>query len=258
MATLVNLNENYKILLAKKEALFVDLACKDWIASANKSIKSRGAFYVALSGGSTPQAIYREIVQNKKKLLDTRKIFLFWGDERNVSTISAESNYGQAMSILRELNIPEEQIFRMKVESPDGARQYQSTIESVVPECRFDMIMFGIGEDGHTLSLFPNTSALEEKKRLVVFNEVHQLETTRMTLTFPCVQQGRHLVVYVSGANKKDIVKTLLFSKDKESENFPIERIGTPRTPLFWILSPDTFDLHDFDSIPSIYKLDVL
>ncbi|SYX09021.1 6-phosphogluconolactonase,glucosamine-6-phosphatedeaminase,6-phosphogluconolactonase,Glucosamine-6-phosphateisomerases/6-phosphogluconolactonase [Chlamydia poikilotherma] len=258
MATLVNFNDTNKLLLIKKPELFIDLASKDWIASANKSIKQRGAFYVALSGGRTPLEIFKEIVKNKEKISDPTKIFLFWGDERSVPHTSYESNYGEAMSILRDLYIPEEQIFRMETEDPDGARKYQDLIESIIPEASFDMIMLGLGEDGHTLSLFPNTQALKEHERLVVFNKVPQLETERMTLTLPVVDKAKHIVVYVQGENKKTIVSSIFFPKDKQSQPYPIELIGQAKTPLFWILSVDAYDSKDFDSISSLYKLDVI
>lgn len=257
MATLVNFNNHHKILLTKKEDLFLDLACKDWIASANKAIKSQGAFYVALSGGKTPLTIYKEIVKNKEDLLDPNKIFLFWGDERDEPVTSSESNYGQAMSVLQDLRIPEEHIFRMEVENPEGAKIYQSSIESIVPECSFDMVMLGVGQDGHTLSLFPNTEALKEQERFVVFNTIPQLDSKRMTLTFPCVRKSKHSVVYVSGENKKEIIRRILFPENR-TELFPIESIGTEKAPLFWILSPDAFDMRDFESIPSMHKLDIL
>ncbi|WP_041468085.1 6-phosphogluconolactonase [Chlamydia felis] len=258
MATLVNFNDTNKLLLTKKPELFIDLASKDWIASANKSIRQQGAFYVALSGGRTPLEIFKDIVTNKEKLSDPTKIFLFWGDERNVPHTSSESNYGQAMSILRELDIPEEQIFRMETENPNGARKYQNLIESTVPEVSFDMVMLGLGEDGHTLSLFPNTQALNEHERLVVFNEVPQLETERMTLTLPVVHKAKHVVVYVQGENKKAIVKSIFFPEDKKAQSYPIELIGQARTPLFWILAADAYDLKDFDQISSLYKLDII
>ncbi|WP_348664088.1 6-phosphogluconolactonase [Chlamydia vaughanii] len=258
MATLVNFNETNKLLLIKKTELFIDLASKDWIATANKSIKQSGAFYIALSGGRTPLAIFQEVVKNKEKLSDPSKIFLFWGDERKVPHTSAESNYGQAMSILRDLSIPEEQIFRMEVENPEGASKYQEIIESIVPNSSFDMIMLGLGEDGHTLSLFPNTQALQEKERLVVFNEVPQLATERMTLTIPAVDKAKHVVVYVQGEKKKDIVKKLFFPKERVASPYPIELLGRSHTPLFWILASDAYDLNDFDTISSLYKLDII
>ncbi|WP_100934871.1 6-phosphogluconolactonase [Candidatus Chlamydia corallus] len=258
MATLINFNDTNKLLLTKQPSLFIDLASKDWIASANRAIKQRGAFYVALSGGTTPLEIYKNIVINKDKLTDPNKIFLFWGDERSIPITSSESNYGQAMSILRDLNIPEEQIFRMETETPNGAKKYEGLIENRVPESSFDMIMLGVGEDGHTLSLFSNTPALEEENRLVVFNSIPKLETERMTLTLPCIHKGKHVVVYVQGENKKPILKSILFSEGREEKLYPIERIGRNRSPLFWIISPESYDIADFDNISSIYKMDVL
>lgn len=162
------------------------------------------------------------------------------------------------MSILQDLRIPEEQIFRMEIENPEGAEKYQDIIERTVPDTSFDMIMLGIGQDGHTLSLFPNTEALKEKERLIVFQRVPQLDTERMTFTLPLAYRAKHIVVYVQGENKKDIVRSIFFPSDKQREAYPIELIGQEKTPLFWILAPDTYDSKDFDSISSFHKLDIL
>ena len=258
MATLINFNNEHKLLLTKKRELFIDLASRDWIATANKAIQNNNAFFVALSGGSTPLAIFKSLVENKSKILDSSKIFLFWGDERNVPPTSVDSNYGQAMSLLKELNIPEEQVFRMPIEDPQGAEKYQEIIEKLVPQSSFDMIMLGIGEDGHTLSLFPNTQAIQETTRLVVFNDVPQLHTRRMTLTFRAVHKAKHVVVYVQGESKKKIIKNLFSLPRSVSSPYPIEMIGKEQTSLFWILSPDAYEASDFNAISSIYKLDIL
>ncbi|AHK63216.1 6-phosphogluconolactonase [Chlamydia avium] len=258
MATLVNFNNIHKILLTKKRELFIDLASQDWIITANKSIQQNNAFYVALSGGSTPLAIFENIIENKEKLLYPSRIFLFWGDERNVPPTSKDSNYGQAMSLLGELNIPEDHVFRMPVEDPEGDSKYQEIIETVIPQASFDMIMLGVGEDGHTLSLFPNTQAVQENTRLVVFNDVPQLNTKRMTLTLPIVRKAKHIVVYVQGENKKKIIKTLFSQSRDRVSPYPIEMISQGESPLFWILSPDAYELSDFDSISSLHKLDIV
>lgn len=256
MATLVNFNKKNKLLLIKQAELFIDLASKDWIATANKSIQQRGAFFVALSGGNTPLAIFREIVKNKDKLLDLSKIFLFWGDERTVPITSSESNYGQAMSILAELHLPEEHIFRMQVEEAHGDEMYQQTIETVVPDASFDMVMLGMGEDGHTLSLFPDTEGIHEQERLVMFNDVPQLQARRMTITLPLVHRAKHVVAYVQGENKREVIKNLF--SNVQSPSYPIASVGTAHAPLFWILAPDAYRQEDFSAVPSLQKLEII
>ncbi|EPP35295.1 6-phosphogluconolactonase [Chlamydia ibidis] len=258
MATLINFNSSNKLLLTKSSDLFFDVAVKDWIATANKAIRDHDGFYVALSGGSTPLEIFRRIVARQDTIIDAKKIFLFWGDERSVPVTSTDSNYGLAMAILKDLQIPEENIFRMKTEIPFGATDYQDTIKNVVPDASFDMIMLGVGEDGHTLSLFPNTPALKEEISWVVMNPVLQLGVERMTLTLPIVARSKHRVVYLKGENKREIVKALFLALDKTRELYPIELLGTQASPLFWILAPDTYNSEDFDKIPSIHKLDVI
>lgn len=258
MATLINFNHTHRLLLTKNKEFFIDFACQDWIATANKAIRYHGAFFIALSGGSTPLAIFKRLVENKSKILDPFRIFLFWGDERDVPPTSKESNYGQAMSLLRDLNIPEGQVFRMQVEDPEGAQKYQEIIENLVPRASFDMIMLGVGADGHTLSLFPHTQAIQEDTRLVVFNDIPQLNTRRMTLTFRTVRNAKHIVVYIQGENKRDIVKSLFSQTQQRSFRYPIEMIDEEKASLFWILSPDAYELSDFDTISSSCKLDII
>ncbi len=199
MATLISLNDANRMLIAESQEDFLQIACYDWISTANKAIQKRGAFYVALSGGKTPLQIFQEIVKKRAAISDCSKIFVFWGDERASEDTEAGSNYLKAMDILKWLRIPDTQIFRMDTANPKGDEIYENLIREHLPDTIFDMVMLGVGEDGHTLSLFPGTAALEEKDRLVVFNEVPQLQTRRMTLTFPIVRQARHLVAYIQG-----------------------------------------------------------
>ncbi|WP_213357690.1 6-phosphogluconolactonase [Chlamydiifrater phoenicopteri] len=261
MSIMVNLNHGNRWLLTSSDQEFLSFAVRDWISCANKSIESKGSFFVALSGGSTPLAIFSELVKKKSLIADISKIFFFWGDERCVPPETAESNYGNAMAILRELGAPEDHFFRMKVENPEGDVDYEKLLTERVPESSFDFIMLGVGDDGHTASLFPKTKALDVKDRLVVFNDVPQHQSKRMTLTFPCLQRGKHNVFYVKGDAKKAVVKSILETSilsNEEAllrEKFPAELVGTENNPAFWFLAPDTYDLADYERIPPERKL---
>ena len=255
MATLISLNDANRMLVAGSEEDFLQIACYDWISTANKAIQKRGAFYVALSGGRTPLRIFQEIVKKRAAILDCSKIFLFWGDERASEDLEAGNNYIKAMEILKGLHVPDTQIFRMDTANPKGDIAYEGLIQDQIPDAIFDMVMLGVGKDGHTLSLFPGTKALEEKERLVVFNEVPQLHTRRMTLTFPVVRQARHLVAYVQGSVKQDLFHRLLHPLGRDTS--PIERVGTSLNPLQWVLSSDCCSRTDLADIPADCKLEM-
>ncbi|WP_213318336.1 6-phosphogluconolactonase [Chlamydiifrater volucris] len=261
MSIMVNLNHSNKWLLTSSDQEFLAFSVRDWISCANNSIESEGKFCIALSGGTTPLAIFSELVKQKSLISDVSKIFFFWGDERCVSPQSSDSNYGNAVAILRELGTPEDNFFRMKTENSEGDTDYERAILKHIPQGVFDFIMLGIGDDGHTASLFPHTSALSVSDRLVVFNEIPQKQSRRMTLTLPCLRKGKHVVFYVKGCGKKPIVKKLLESnlqpegETNSREKLPAELVGTEEKPVFWFLAPDAYDLSDYDKIPPDRKL---
>lgn len=220
----------------------INYAVEHWIACAKESIQRHGAFFVALSGGSTPNAIFQAISKTPfKEMLPWNKIHLFWGDERSVPPNHPDSNFHMAMqSGLGALPIPENQIHRMIAEEniEENATAYEAAIGRVLKDQPFDLVMLGMGEDGHTASLFPHTSALHIHNHLVVANHVMQKNTWRMTLTYPCINAARHIAIYVLGASKKAMV-TEVFSGAKPPEEHPIQRIGTPGHSALWILDQD-------------------
>lgn len=246
MPSFIDFNTRNKIFLAKTPEEFINFSYKDWIQAANTCIQKKGSFYVALSGGNTPLKIFEQLVKHQSELIDQSKIFLFWGDERCVLPTDRDSNYGQAMQILNQLNVPKQHLFRIEAEDANCAEKYQQQILSTVPNLTFDMIMLGMGNDGHTLSLFPDTPALLENKQLVVLNPVPQLNTKRITLTSLVVNKANRLVVYIQGEHKKKILHEILFENNR-SIRYPIEQVTDKSNQIFWILSPETFTLSDFD-----------
>lgn len=209
----------------------IQFATEHWIHTAKRSIQQRGRFAVALSGGSTPKAIYEKVTSSD---LDWGKVWLFWGDERAVPADHPDSNYRMAMeSGFKNVPIPPEQIFRMKALEKQ-ASEYEELIHRHLGKHGFDLVMLGLGEDGHTASLFPHTEALLVENKWVVSNLVPQLKTHRMTLTFPCINQSHQAAFYVIGANKQEMVSQVLNAAILSP--WPASRIGTPQNKALWIL----------------------
>ncbi len=214
-----------------EETLF--FAVDHWIHTAKRSIQQRGRFAVALSGGSTPKAIYQKLILAP---LDWSKVFLFWSDERAVTPENSDSNYKMAMEWFQKVPIPLHQIFRMKAELDleKHAKEYEELIRKTLDSHLFDLIMLGVGEDGHTASLFPNTEALSAQNRLVVGNFLPHLKTHRMSLTFDCINNSHEIAIYALGPQKQDIIPKVL--EAAINSHYPASRIGTPEHKALFIL----------------------
>ena len=200
-----------------------------------------GHFSVALSGGSTPKAIFQALAKPPYATeIDWGRVFLFWGDERSVAPTDPESNFRMAIeSGFKSLAIPAEHIFRMEAEENlhENALKYEHKIKEVLGNRPFDLMMLGMGEDGHTASLFPGTNALEEEDRLVVANEVPQKKTWRMTLTFPIINKAKNIALYVCGKSKNEMVSKVFL--ENHAPPFPVSKIGTSMNKALWILDTD-------------------
>lgn len=229
---------DYIILESEEKA--VEFAFEHWLHLAKRSIQQRGRFAVALSGGSTPKAIYRKLLSAKEKI-DWTRVWLFWSDERAVPPDHPDSNYRMAMENgFDKLPIPPSQIFRMIAEKDieKNALDYEEKIQQILGRNLFDLVMLGIGPDGHSASLFPDTKALEaDEKRLVVSNYVPQKKCWRMTFTFPCINQSFHSTFYALGKEKKEIVKKV-FSAPILSP-FPASKVGTEEHKALWVLDSE-------------------
>jgi 6-phosphogluconolactonase len=208
----------------------LEFAVNHWLTSASEAIKDHGAFYVALSGGSTPKAIYEAL--SKHTDLDWSKVYLFWSDERDVPPSDPESNYHMAMEAgLKKL--PLSHIYRMNTKaSPES---YEKNLRHILGHHSLDLIMLGMGPDGHTASLFPGTEALSEKIKWIVKNHVPQKNTDRMTMTFPCLNSAKQTTFYVLGSDKKEKLSQIL----KGEGNYPASLVGTKERPSLWIVDKD-------------------
>lgn len=219
----------------------LNFAVEHFISCGKEAMQNHGFFAVALSGGSTPKAIFEKLSSPEYSgELDWTKVLLFWGDERSVPPTSPESNFLMAMDAgLKTLSIPTEHVFRMEAEEniEENAKAYEEKINEILGPRPFDLIMLGMGEDGHTASLFPGTKAPEEKTALVVANKVPKKKTWRMTFTFPLINRARNTVIYVLGASKADRVKQIF--KESHEPPFPVSLVGTPGNKSLWILDTE-------------------
>lgn len=217
----------------------VKFCTEQFLAIGKEAIEKRGLFSVAFSGGTTPQAIFRMLSSPLYcNALDWEKVLCFWSDERSAPPDSVENNYFAAMqSGLGELPLRKENIFRMHAETDieKNATSYESLIRTHVPSSAFDLVMLGMGEDGHTASLFPNTAGLSITNHLVVANYVPQKNTWRMSFTYTCIHMARVIAIYVIGGNKADMVAKV-FSSPYAPENLPIQKIGTTTHKAIWIM----------------------
>jgi 6-phosphogluconolactonase len=214
-----------------------------WLAGQAAAKSAR--FRVALSGGTTPQALYSLLAGPPfADQAPWPQVDFYFGDERCVPPDHPESNYRMAnLSLLRPLRIPADQVFRMAGELPDpgqAARDYEAQIRrsfnagaSGLPQ--FDLILLGIGDDGHTASLFPNTKALDEKERLVVDNQATRGIARRLTFTVPLINAARLVLFLVCGAGKASAVRAVLEGSAQPSR-LPAQLIRPRDGRLLWFL----------------------
>ena len=217
-------------------------AAEEFIRVGRAAIGAQGRFAVALSGGSTPRALYSLLAANYANFAWNR-VFLFFGDERHVPPIDPESNYRMVNeSLLLKITIPAENVFRVPAENPDAAaaasdyegqiRRFFELQSGEFP--RFDLILLGMGPDGHTASLFPDSPALDEQSRVVVANWVAKFNTHRITFTFPVLNHAAEVMFMASGADKADMLYQVL--EGKNTPPLPSQRVQPSDGKLLWML----------------------
>ncbi|NNM44020.1 MAG: 6-phosphogluconolactonase [Chlamydiae bacterium] len=231
-------DEKTEIFVPGDKEATIYFSVAQFLSIAKKAIDTKGSFFVALFGGSTPKPIYELLcARDDSRKVDWSKVHIFWSDERNKAPTDSESNYHMAMHHgIQKLPIPEENIHRMHAEEKieQNAFEYEKTIKRVLKDQPFDLVMLGIGDDGHTASLFPKTEALRMNDRLVAANFVSQKNTWRMTMTYPCINAAKNIVIYVLGPDKKEILHKV-FAEPAPAEKFPCQLVGTAKNKACWI-----------------------
>jgi 6-phosphogluconolactonase len=196
---------------------------------AREAIAARGRCMIALSGGSTPKSLYALLAKpHWSEQFDWKHIHLFWGDERCVPIDHPDSNFGMVQrELLSKIEIRPDNVHRFKTEFGDPnavAADYEKTMRETFavqpPEIpRFDLVLLGLGENGHTASLFPNCPALHESTRLVVADYVEEVKTYRLTMTAPLINASRQITFLVSGATKAQVLKDVLKGPRRPEES---------------------------------------
>jgi|SRR5436190_4988259 len=217
---------------------FVADATEFILQQANLALTERDQVRIALSGGNTPRPVYRELAE-KAKLPWDRLLFTF-GDERCVPPEEEQSNFRMAReSLFDPAGVPGTSIARMHGETDPqkAAQEYETRLDLVAAQhqeaiYRHDLILLGLGDDGHTASLFPNTDALQEQTRRVVPNFVPRFNSWRITFTFPLINQARHICFLVN-ANKNAALLDKVLAGDRD---YPAVRVAPVDGSLTWII----------------------
>lgn len=233
------LDDRRDLIIPGDYAKTLQFCIDTFLQIASEAIADHGYFAVALSGGNTPKAIFQGIVKDSKRdQVDWKKVLLFWSDERCVPHNHPDSNYRMAMDAgFAKLPIPNENIFPMHGEGnlESNAKAYEQLIKEKIPSQTFDLVMLGMGDDGHTASLFPKTHGLHPNAGLVICNFIPEKNVWRMTLTFECINSSRHLYIYVLGESKAAMVRRV-FTSLYDPDSLPIQRVGTQEHKGQWIV----------------------
>ena len=226
-------------------AAIAERCARKFVEIAAAAVKEKGSFHVALAGGSTPKILYRLLVDDpalrSQVLWD--KMHVFFGDERHVGPDDAQSNYRMAAeAMIRKSPLKPEQVFRVKGEYPEAevaAKEYEQTIrehyelgEGQFP--RFDIVLLGMGSEGHVASLFPGTKALHENRRIAVHNWVGKVLMDRITLTAPAINNAANVICMVTGAEKAPALAAVL-EHVYEPEQLPAQLIQPTNGNVLWL-----------------------
>jgi 6-phosphogluconolactonase len=230
----LNSAQTYMIRIFDNSRELARGAAEHFIALAQKDF-----FTVALSGGSTPKILY-EVLADRQKEISWSRTHFFWSDERHVSPDHPDSNFRMAHeAMLSRVPVPESNVHRVHSENPnaaEAAQEYEATLLQVTKHLpRLDLILLGLGADGHTASIFPGSEVLHETKRLVAAPWVEKFNTHRITMTLPLLNNGASVMFLVSGADKAEIVKEVL----EGPKEYPAQMVQPTNGELLWMLDKD-------------------
>lgn len=260
----LNDDSTYFLQVEPAPDALMQLAAKGFVFWAGKAIERRGAAHIALSGGSTPKALFELLATEVfSRQLFWERVHLWWSDERDVPAQDANSNYKMAHdALISHVPIPAANVHRVKTElgptqaavnyeaemlrviagvddlTPSPLHPFTPSSEQHEPSApvrpRFDLILLGMGDDGHTASLFPHSDALQVKDRLVVSHFVPKVNMQRITFTYPLINSADTVIFLVSGAGKAGILRRVL-TGDVQPDELPSQGV-VPQGKLFWMV----------------------
>jgi 6-phosphogluconolactonase len=206
---------------------------------ADAAIELRGAFSIVLSGGSTPKALYSLLATEPfRSSIDWTRVHVFFGDERCVPPDDSESNYRMAReSLLLKVPVPGDNVYRIcgEIDPHEAAKEYGETLQDYFADSGPDVGLLGMGDDGHTVSLFPQTEAMKEAKHRCVANFIPKLNKWRVTMSAPFLNRSNEILVLVTGAGKAKRVAQVL-EGPRVPDLLPIQRISPASGRLIWIM----------------------
>lgn len=213
----------------------------EWETSQNNAIKNKGYFTVALSGGNTPVPFFQKLSEQKNRFT-WNKTFIFQVDERYVNFNHNDNNYKMIKeNLFDKINIPENNIFPINTSLPfkESALDYEKQVRFFFKNEShpgFDLILLGIGTDGHTASLFPGNKVLNENKKITAVVEDKNINHKRITLTYPIINNSKKVIFLATGKNKTQIIKEIIEEKNK---NYPASRVNPVNGDLIYVLDKD-------------------
>lgn len=230
----------------EKEADLFAAAAATFVEIVRETLRKRPQFTVALAGGSTPRAMFERLAAPPlRDEVDWRAIHWFWGDERSVPADHADSNFRMAReTLLSKVDIDPEKVHRLRGEADplcEAATEYQHELARVCgvpadgPPPSVDLVLLGMGNDGHTASLFPNTAALQEREKWVVANDVPQQYTKRLTMTYPLLNAAETVMFLAAGAGKARILREVR-QGPHDPQKLPAQGIAPTSGRLWWYI----------------------
>lgn len=230
-----------QVIVCEDAAALAQWAAQRFVQSAARAIERSGRFTIALAGGSTPRKLYELLATPQwSAAVDWSKVHLFWGDERHVPPDDAESNYRMAHeALIDHVPLPTANVHRIKAEEENAehaAQEYEQQLrEFFNPDVgawpRFDLVLLGLGPDGHTASLFPGTDVLNETTRWVAAPWVPKFAAFRITLTLPLLNNAAEILFLVSGREKAAKLREVL----QDAPVLPAQFIQPSNGALLWV-----------------------
>ncbi|HKN74236.1 MAG TPA: 6-phosphogluconolactonase [Candidatus Acidoferrum sp.] len=243
---MIDYQANTEVRILPDGVAIAKRCAQKFVEIAAAAVKGKGSFHVALAGGSTPKILYSLLVEDPalRSQVPWDKMHVFFGDERHVGPADPQSNYCMAReTMLSKSPLKPEQVTRIKGECPeaeDAAKEYEQAIRTYFKLSagqfpRFDLVLLGMGSEGHTLSIFPGTRALRENRRIAVHNWVGKVLMDRITLTAAAVNNAANVIFMVTGADKAPAL-TAVLERFYEPDQLPAQLIHPVNGTLLWLV----------------------